>query len=196
MTVLLVLLVSAAVLLLAGRYYSRFLARSVGEDPNRPTPAVEINDERDYVPSPTPVVFAHHFAAIAGAGPIVGPVIAIVYGWLPAVIWVVGGGVLFGAVHDYLATYMATREGGQSIAVITRRLIGQRAFVALTVLLIVMLALVCGAFLNLSASALTSMVGMKHLGMTDPGAFHVRDGRVIVGGIASMSVIVITAFAP
>ena len=112
MTVLVVLLAALVVLGGGGRLYSRFLARQIGEDPNRPTPAVTINDGRDYVPTPTAVVFAHHFASIAGAGPILGPVIAIIYGWAPALLWVVGGGLLIGAVHDYLATYIATREGG------------------------------------------------------------------------------------
>jgi len=205
MTVLWVLALAAAVLLLAGRFYSRFLARCVGEDPSRPTPAVAMEDGRDYVPTPTGVVFAHHFASIAGAGPIIGPVIAIVYGWAPAVIWVVLGGALMGAVHDYMATYMTTREGGQSIAVIVRKALGNGPFVAITVLLIVMLALVCAMFLNLSASALTSTVEMSRLKLDSPGVFRTvqaagADGKatdhIVVGGIASMSVVCITAVAP
>ena len=197
MTVLVILAVSVAVLLAAGRFYSRFLARSIGEDPSRVTPAIEKADGRDYVPTPTPVVFAHHFASIAGAGPIVGPVIAIVYGWLPALIWVLGGGVLIGAVHDYLATYMATREGGQSIATVARRLMGKDVFVALIIFLIVMLALVCAAFLNLSAAALTSKLPFDRIELArDQTLFRVDGGKVVIGGIASMSVIIITATAP
>ena len=198
MTVLLVLAASAVALFGGGWLYSRFLARSVGEDRSRRTPAVANNDGQDYVPTPTAVVFAHHFASIAGAGPIIGPVIAIVYGWVPAVLWVVGGGILIGAVHDYLAAYMATREGGQSIATVARRMLGKDAFVALTIFLIVVLALVCAAFLNLSAAALTSTVEMVRLKMSDPGIFRTTAGgsKIIVGGIASMSVICITAVAP
>jgi len=197
MTVLYVMVTAAAVLLLAGRFYSRWLARSVGEDPTRPTPAVEKNDGRDYVPTPTTVVFAHHFASIAGAGPIIGPVIAIIYGWMPALLWVVIGGVLIGAVHDYLATYMATCEGGHSIATIARRMMGKDVFVALTIFLIVMLALVCATFLNLSAGALTSMLPFDRLELPkDQTLFRVQGDKVVIGGIASMSVIVITAVAP
>jgi carbon starvation protein len=107
-TVLLILLISITILVLGGHLYSTFLARSWGEQPDRITPAVRLNDGHDYVPTPTPVVFAHHFASIAGAGPIIGPVIAVCYGWLPAVLWVVFGGMLIGAVHDYLATFMST----------------------------------------------------------------------------------------
>jgi carbon starvation protein len=197
MSVLCVLLVALAALGAGGWFYSRFLARAIGEDASRQTPALRRSDGRDYVPTPTAVVFAHHFASIAGAGPIVGPVIAIIYGWLPAVVWVVVGGVVIGAVHDYLATYMATREGGHSVATIARRLIGDDAFVALTLFLIVMLALVCAAFLNLSAAALTSRLPFDRLDLTPHQTlFRVEGGKVVIGGIASMSVIIITAVAP
>jgi len=201
MTIILIMVISGGVFLLAGRFYSRFLARSVGEDPSRPTPAVVMNDGRDYVPSPTPVVFAHHFASIAGAGPIIGPVIAIVYGWVPALLWVVIGGVTIGAVHDYLATYMTTREGGQSVATIARRLVGRGAFVALMLFLVVMLALVCAMFLNLSAIALTSKLPFDRVDLPpDQTLFRVEETaagkQVVIGGIASMSVIVITAVGP
>jgi len=196
--VLTVMLVSAVVLLAAGRFYSRFLARSVGEDNSRPTPAVARNDGRDYVPTPTWIVFAHHFASIAGAGPIVGPVLAIGFGWLPALLWVLIGGVFFGAVHDYLATYMATRTGGESMASLARKMLGRGPFVAFSLLLVVMLTLVCAQFLNLSAAALTSNVEMVRLNIDDPGIFRVADDgkNIIIGGIASMSVIVITLCAP
>ena len=163
MNVLLVMGIAVVVLAVGGRYYSRYIARQLGEDASRPTPAVERNDGRDYVPTPTPVVFAHHYASIAGAGPIIGPALAIIYGWVPALVWVLLGGVLIGAVHDYLATYMATREGGNSIATIARRMLGKDAFVAVTILLVVMLALVCAAFLDLSATALTSMLPFDRL---------------------------------
>ena len=203
MTVLLLVLGSIVVLVLGGRFYSRFLARSIGEDPTRKTPATTKNDGADYVPTPTPVVFAHHFASIAGAGPILGPVIAIVYGWLPAVLWVLFGGVLIGAVHDYLATYIATREGGQSVATITRRLVGKDAFVAMTFFIIILLGLVCAAFLNASAIALTSMLPFDRLDLPETQTIFrvVKDagaqtGKVVIGGIASMSVVCITAVAP
>lgn len=178
MTVLLVMLVSIGFLFGFGWIYSRFVTRRLGQDPSYVTPAVARNDGRDYVPTPTTVVFAHHFAAIAGAGPIVGPVIAIIYGWVPAILWVVLGGVLIGGVHDYLATYIATREGGMSVATIVRRLIGKGPFVAITVFLVVMLALVCAAFLNLSAKALTSMVPFDRLDLqVNQTTFRVRPGE-------------------
>ena len=197
MTVILILLVSIAILVLGGHVYSTFLARSWGEQPDRITPAVRLNDGHDYVPTPTPVVFAHHFASIAGAGPIIGPVIAVCYGWLPAVLWVVFGGMLIGAVHDYLATFMSTRMSGQSMATVVRRLLGTGPFVALVIFLVLLLALVCATFLNLSAAALVSLVPCNRLDLDSTQTiFRTVNEQVVIGGIASTSVIVITALAP
>ncbi len=197
MTILLILAVAIVVLWGGGTFYSRFIARSIGEQPGRAGPAIDKADGRDFVPTPTPIVFAHHFASIAGAGPIIGPVIAVIYGWGPALAWVLLGGVLIGSVHDYLATYMATREGGQSIATVARRILGKDAFIALTLFLVLMLALVCAAFLNASATALTSMLPFERIGLSeDQSLFRVVDNKVVIGGIASMSVIVITVVAP
>ncbi len=202
MTVLLVVVISAVFLFGAGRLYSGYISHKLGMDPTRATPAVTMADGRDYVATPTPVVFAHHFASIAGAGPIVGPVIAVIYGWLPALLWVLLGGVLIGAVHDYLATYMTTREGGTSVATIVRRIVGTGPFLAITVMIVLMLALVCAAFLNLSATALTSKLPFDRLDLArDQAIFRVvttpaGQEEVVIGGIASMSVVCITIVAP
>ena len=180
-----------------GSYYSRLLAKIWGERHDAVTPAVSINDGRDYVPTPTPVVFAHHFASIAGAGPILGPVIALCYGWLPAVLWVVLGGLLIGAVHDYLATHITLREGGESVAVVARRVLGKGAFAAFAIFLVVSLALVCATFLNLSARARESAIPLGSLGAkTLPSFIQIQNGQAMIGGIASTSVIIITIFSP
>lgn len=207
MTILLILLVSGVVLLSGGLLYAPWIARMIGEQKDRITPAVAINDGRDYVPTKTPVVFAHHFASIAGAGPIIGPVLAILYGWGPALLWILVGGVFLGAVHDFVATYVTMREGGKNLTVVARRYIGPAAFVLMLVVLVAILVLVCAAFLDLSATALTSKVALSDLNM-EPGQTLFRErslpnprtGAVepyaLIGGIASMSVIVITAFSP
>jgi len=190
---------AAAVLLLGARLYAPLLGRVLGERRDRPTPAVLRNDGRDFVPTPTPVVFAHHYASIAGAGPIVGPVLAIYYGWGPALLWILIGGVFLGAAHDYLATHIAIREGGRNIAVVTRRYLGGAAFAMMLILLVAMLALVCAAFLDLSARALTSMVPAELLKLPADQTLFRTDaatGKVVIGGIASTSVVVITAFSP
>jgi len=207
MTVLLILLTAAVALLLGGTLYAPLLARLMGEQKSRTTPAVSVNDGRDYVPTKTAVVFAHHFASIAGAGPIIGPVLAILYGWGPALLWILLGGIFLGAVHDFVATYVTMREGGKNLTVIARRYIGPAAFVMMLVILVAILVLVCAAFLDLSATALTSKVTLSDLNM-EPGQTLFREQSfrnprtgaaepyALIGGIASMSVIVITAFSP
>ena len=82
MNVLIYLAIPIAAFILASRFYARYVARILGEDPNNPTPAVTFNDGRDYVPTKRYVVFAHHFSAIAGAGPIIGPTMAVLYGFV------------------------------------------------------------------------------------------------------------------
>ena len=197
MSVLLILVVGAGVLILGGRFYAPLIARVLGERADRQTPAVQINDGRDYVPTQTPVVFAHHYASIAGAGPIIGPVLALYYGWGPALLWILLGGVFLGAVHDYVATHIAVREGGKNLAVVTRRYVGPAAFGMMVVLLVALLVLVCAAFLDLSARALTSMVPLSVLQLPhDQTLLRVQEGEAVIGGIASTSVIVITACSP
>lgn len=207
MTILLILLVAGVALLLGGVFYAPLIARLMGEEKSRTTPAVEINDGRDYVPTKTPVVFAHHFASIAGAGPIIGPVMAMLYGWGPALLWIVLGGIFLGGVHDFVATYMTMREGGKNVTVVARRYIGSAAFVMMLIMLVAILVLVCAAFLDLSATALTSKVALSELGMKSGQTLFceqsivnprtgVEEPYALIGGIASMSVIVITAFSP
>ncbi|MBN1766101.1 MAG: hypothetical protein JW860_12645 [Sedimentisphaerales bacterium] len=197
MSILWIMLVSGLVLFLGGRFYAPLIARVLGEQPDRQTPAVTINDGHDYVPTRTPVVFAHHYASIAGAGPIIGPVIAIIYGWGPSLLWILLGGVFLGAVHDYVSTFIAVREGGKNLTVVARRYIGPSAFIMLLIILVAILVLVCAAFLDLSATALTSKVDVSLLQLpADQGLFRVEDGQAIIGGIASTSVVVITACSP
>ncbi len=197
MIVLAIMAVAGLVLFWGGRFYAPLIGRVLGEQADRVTPAVAINDGRDYVPTHTLVVFAHHYASIAGAGPIIGPVLAILYGWGPALVWILLGGVFLGAVHDFVATYIAVREGGKNLTVVARRYIGKGAFVLLLFLLVAILALVCAAFLDLSATALTSQVDMATLQLSpDQTMFRVVDGQAVIGGIASSSVVVITACSP
>ncbi len=207
MTILLILLAAGVLLLLGGVAYAPWIARMMGEQRDRTTPAVAINDGRDYVPTKTAVVFAHHFASIAGAGPIIGPVLAVLYGWGPALLWILLGGVFLGAVHDFVSTYVTLREGGKNLTVVARRYIGSGAFVMMLVMLVAILVLVCAAFLDLSATALTSTVSLSDLNLASGQTLFreqmlrnprtgVMEPHALIGGIASMSVIVITAFSP
>ena len=197
MGILLVLGTVAVCLVLAGRFYAPVIAKVLGERSERATPATLINDGQDYVPTRTPVVFAHHFASIAGAGPIIGPVLAVIYGWGPALAWIVLGGIFMGAVHDFTTTHISMREGGKSLTVTAQRYIGKAAFVILIILLVAMMVLVCAVFLNATASALKSQVPLADLQLSaDQGLFRMDGEMVIVGGIATRSVILITLCSP
>ena len=117
-----------ALFALGYRYYSRFLSERVfrlSED--EPVPARELEDGVDYVPTDKHVLWGHHYTSIAGAAPIVGPAIAVIWGWLPALVWVVVGTVFMGAVHDFSALVISLRHRGRSIGEITGHVIGPRA---------------------------------------------------------------------
>ncbi|HID56995.1 TPA: carbon starvation protein A [Candidatus Poribacteria bacterium] len=110
------------------KLYGGFLSRRVFKlDDSRATPAHELRDDVDYVPTNKWVVWGHHFTSIAGLGPIVGPAIGIIWGWVPAVLWVTLGTVFLGAVHDFSALVISLRNKGMSIGEITTRIIGKRA---------------------------------------------------------------------
>ncbi|MDB5849122.1 MAG: carbon starvation protein [Rhodoferax sp.] len=111
-----VVVAALAVYLIAYRYYSRFIAdKVVSLDPSRATPATRLNDGLDYVPTNKYVLFGHHFAAIAGAGPLVGPVLAAQMGYLPGMLWILAGMVFAGAVQDFLVLFISTRRDGRSL---------------------------------------------------------------------------------
>jgi len=201
MNVLVILAAAVAAFGLASRFYSRYIARALGEDPKNPTPAITCSDGRDYVPTKRYVVFAHHFSAIAGAGPILGPTMAILYGFVPAWLWVVLGGIFIGAVHDFTALFVSMREGGKSMAEVARKTLGPSGFNLFIGFTIVMIVLVTSSFLSATAISLTSLWPLSKLGTVEGQTFLktvVRDGVALgrIGGIASMSVIIITLTAP
>jgi len=120
-----IVVAAVAIYLVAYRYYSLFIANKVMQlDPNRATPAVLNNDGLDYVPTNKHVLFGHHFAAIAGAGPLVGPVLAAQMGYLPGTLWLIAGVVLAGAVQDFLVLFMSTRRNGRSLGDMVREEMG------------------------------------------------------------------------
>lgn len=137
------------------RYYSRYLAVHVFRlNDNNPTPSVTMNDGVDYVPTPRVVLFSHHFASIAGLSPIVGPAIAVIWGWLPAMIWLVAGAVLMGAVHDMAALVISIRNKGRSIGDVCEKLIGRRSRILFLFMIYIALALAMGAFTSIVANLL------------------------------------------
>ena len=122
-----ILMMVIAIVVLGGAYllYGRYLQNKWGIDPNAKTPAYELEDGVDYVPADTNVVFGHQFASIAGAGPINGPIQAAIFGWLPVLLWILIGGVFFGAVQDYAAMYASVKNKGRTIGYIIEEYIGK-----------------------------------------------------------------------
>ena len=106
-------------------FYGKYLAKIWGVNDNVKTPAVEINDGIDYVPTKKQVVFGHQFASIAGAGPINGPIQAAVFGWLPVMLWCIIGGIFFGAVQDFSSMFASVRNKGRSIGIIIENYVGK-----------------------------------------------------------------------
>lgn len=201
MNVLVILALSSLAFVLASRFYSRSIARVLGEDAKHPTPAVTYCDGRDYVPTKTYVVFAHHFSAIAGAGPILGPTMALLYGFVPAWLWIVLGGIFIGAVHDFTTLFISMREGGKSMAEVARKTLGAKGFNLFIGFTIVMIVLVTSSFLSATSISLTSLWPLAKIGVKEGETFLktvVKDGVAMgrIGGIASMSVIVITLCSP
>lgn len=201
MNVAAILLVSLA-LLVAGYFtYGRLIARLLGVDPSRPTPAVLKNDGVDYVPTKPVVLFGHHFASIAAAGPIVGPTLALIYGFSPGWLWIVLGVIFIGAVHDFTALFVSLRSNGKSVAEVARLTLGKAGFGCYLAFAVVLCILVAAAFLDIAATALTSTYPLDRLELAEGQRILrtvVVEGvlRGHIGGIASTSVILMTASAP
>jgi carbon starvation protein len=201
MNIAIVMIFSSALLILGYLFFSRYIARILGVDASRPTPALTVNDGVDYIPTKPIVLFGHHFAAIAAAGPIVGPTLALYFGFAPAWLWIVIGVIMIGAVHDFTSLFIAVREGGKSIAEVARKTLGKSGFVFYILFAILLCLLVIAAFLQLTAIALTSTLPPDDVNLTAAtGGIHMIDQggqmKVQIGGVASMSVIVMTILAP
>ena len=155
MSTLLIALGALVLYLVAYHTYGRWLARRIFKlDPEATVPSIELNDDVDYVPTKKSIVFGHHFTSIAGTGPIVGPAIAVMWGWLPALIWVLVGSVLIGAVHDFGALVVSLRNRGQTVGDIAGRVLNPRVrllflfilFLALTIVLAIFGLVIAAVF--------------------------------------------------
>ena len=152
MNAVVILLVGCAILIAGYVFYGKWLAEQWGVDPNRTTPAHELEDGNDYVPAKAPVLMGHHFSSIAGAGPINGPIQAAVFGWVPVMLWVLIGGIFFGAMHDFGALFASVRNKGQSIGEVIAESIGSRAKKLFLTFSYLTLILVVAAFASIVAN--------------------------------------------
>ena len=162
MTGLEVMLIAIVVLAIGYFGYAKWLEKTWGIDLKRPTPAVEKNDGKDFSPASRWTVFAHQFTSITGAGPVTGPIIAAMFGWLPALLWMMVGGVFFGAVQDFAALYASVKNGGKSIGMIIEDYVGRTGRQ--------LFLLFCWLFTLLVIAAFCDMVANTFNGYSKTGA--------------------------
>lgn len=178
MNLLTIIVVSAVCLLVAYRTYGRYLTVKLGLDAQAVTPAVQLRDDVDYMPIETKFLLSQHFSAIAAAGPIVGPILAgVMFGWLPALIWILIGSIFIGGVHDLTALTASIRHKARSIAEVVREHMTRRSYVLFLAFVWFALIYIVVAFTDITASSFI-------------GAIELENGqRVTGGGIATSSLL-------
>ncbi|MDU7914317.1 MAG: carbon starvation protein A [Klebsiella grimontii] len=196
-----IVVAAVCVYLIAYRFYGLYIAKNVlAVDPTRMTPAVRHNDGLDYVPTDKKVLFGHHFAAIAGAGPLVGPVLAAQMGYLPGMIWILAGVVLAGAVQDFMVLFVSTRRDGRSLGELVKEEMGPTAGVLALVACFMIMVIILAVLAMIVVKALThSPWGTYTVAFTIPLAIfmgiyirYLRPGRI---GEVSVIGLVMLVFA-
>jgi carbon starvation protein len=186
------------------RFYSRFIASKIfALDPARPTPAVRLNDGRDYTPTNRWIVFGHHFAAIAGPGPLVGPTLAAQFGFLPGALWIIVGVALGGAVQDFVILCASVRRDGKSLGQMAKEEIGPVAgYTALVAVLGIMVVLIAVLALVVVNALKASPWGVVTIGLTIPTALFmgvylrwVRPHRVLEASAFGLVMLVLSVYA-
>lgn len=170
MSAIYLVLIAAAVFLIAYVTYGSWLAKKWGFDPQRKTPAYEFNDGVDYCPAKAPVLLGHHFSSIAGAGPIVGPIAAAIFGWLPVFLWVIIGSIFFGGVHDMGSLFLSVRNKGRSLGESIGQTLGRTGKVLFAIFAWLTLILVVAAFANIVANTFGVKAKLVEAGAADPTA--------------------------
>ena len=181
MNTLVIVLIAAVVLVCAYAGYGRWLAKTWGIDPNAKTPAVRLEDGKDYVPTNGWTVFAHQFSSIAGAGPVTGAIQAAAFGWLPVLLWVLIGGVFFGAVTDFGAMYASVKNDGKSMGLLIEKYIGKTGRK--------LFLLFCWLFCGIVIAAFADMVaGTFNAYVTTDGVTSLSDAAVTNGSAGMVSI--------
>lgn len=161
--------------------YSRYLARNVFElRPDHPTPAHELEDGVDYVPTRPAVLFGHHYASIAGLAPMLGPAVAVIWGWLPAMAWIVLGALFVGCVHDFGSLVVSIRARGMSIGKVAEGIIGPRAKTLFHIIIFFLVALAMGVFVFVIAFLLSPPPDATQEGIHYPQAAFPSFGLMII----------------
>ncbi len=188
--------------LVAYHTYGRFLARRIFKlDPAARVPSVEMEDGTDYVPTRKGVIFGHHFTSIAGTGPIVGPALAVIWGWVPALLWVLFGSILIGAVHDFGALVVSMRNRGQTVGDIAGRVLSKRTrllflsvlFLALTIVLAIF-GLVIASVWDLYPQSIFPCLIQIPLAVLIGVYLHRRGVNILIPSIITLGLMYLTIF--
>ncbi len=200
MNSLVLVIIGALVLVLGYRFYGSWIAAKVLVlDETREVPSKKFEDGHDYVPTNKWILLGHHFAAIAGAGPLIGPVLAAQFGYLPGALWILIGGVFAGAVHDMVILFASVRQNGESIAEIARKNLGKRmGFITSIAVIFILIISLAGLGLPVVNSLYNSPWGTFTVGFTIPVAIFIgiylrfiRPGKIAEGTIIGMALIIL-----
>jgi carbon starvation protein len=200
MNALTLIIIAGCIFALAYRYYSYFITTKVLVlDPKRPTPASELNDNIDYVPTNKYVLFGHHFAAISGAGPLIGPVLAAQFGFLPGFLWIVIGSVVAGSVHDLVILFASVRSKGRSLSEIARKQVSRTTgIVSSLAIFIIIITCLAGLAIAVVNALNESPWGAFTIGATIPIALFIgvymqvlRPGRIVEASILGSIMIIL-----
>jgi carbon starvation protein len=196
MPLLPVVAVCAIALGIAYITYGRLISRWFGLDETRRTPAVELNDGRDYVPAPVPVVLGGHFTAIAAAGPVVGPILAaLAFGWLPALLWIVLGAIFIGGVHDAGSLIASIRHRARSITEVVRQHMSRTAYVTFLLFVWISLVYIVIAFTDVTAGTFANFQIERVTRGGDSRAVVLNGGSVVAGAAAYLILSVVLGLA-
>ncbi|TNE48574.1 MAG: carbon starvation protein A [Deltaproteobacteria bacterium] len=202
MGTLLIALGAMILYLVAYNTYGRWLSRKIFKlDPNATVPSEELRDDKDYVPTDKSVVFGHHFTSIAGTGPIVGPAIAVMWGWVPALIWVLLGSIFIGAVHDFGSLIISMRNRGQTIGELAGRILTPRVrllflfilFVTLTIVLAIF-GLVIAAVFKKYPSSITPCLLQIPIAIGIGALIHRQGKNLLVPSLIALALMYLTVF--
>lgn len=199
MSTLIIAVLSFIGFIVAYNTYGKWLARKIfGLDPQARVPSQELKDDVDYVPTKKEIIFGHHFTSIAGTGPIVGPAIAVFWGWLPALLWVVLGSVFIGAVHDFGSLVVSLRNRGQSVGEVAGRMVGPRAkflflfvlFMGLTIVLAIFGLVIALIFSYYPESVLSVWIEIP-LAVAIGVWIYRRGGNILIPSIVALGIMYI-----
>ncbi len=197
MTILPIVAICAILLIVAYHVYGRLIVRWLGIDDSRTTPAIELADGNDFVPAPAPVVLGGHFTAIAAAGPVVGPILAgLMFGWLPALLWIMLGSIFIGGVHDAGALFASIRHRAASITQVVKQHMSPTAYLTFLIFVWISLIYVVIAFADVTAGTFSRYEVVKYAGNANQTiTFPINGGAVVIGATAYLVLSVLMGLA-